>query len=154
RPPRQLLRRTSRAGIAISHQPATRQHALMVQPVRAGTLQLTSRMIQRTARELLTPLTRGDVSAEQLASQFLNAIRRRDPGLRAFLHVDEQSALAQSRDVDLRRRRGDALGRLAGLPIAVKDVLCTQGLPTTCASKILQNFIPPYDAHVVTLLKQ
>src|SRR5207302_9785436 len=56
--------------------------------------------------------------------------------------------------VDARRKRGDNLGPLAGVPVAIKDVLCTAGQPTTCGSKVLQNFKPPYDAHVITRLKQ
>src|SRR5204863_6227143 len=69
-------------------------------------------------------------------------------------HVDESAALAQARAVDAKRQRGEPLGTLAGLPVAVKDVLCTQGQPTTCGSKVLQNFVPPYDAYVITKLKQ
>src|SRR5207245_2183182 len=56
--------------------------------------------------------------------------------------------------VDAKRKRGDALGRLAGVPVALKDVLCANGRPTTCGSKMLQLFKPPYDAHVVTRLRE
>src|SRR5438876_1221658 len=79
--------------------------------------------------------------------------RRSDAKVRAFLHVDEASALEQARRVDGKRRSGQPLGALAGLPVAVKDVLCTRGQPTTCASKILKNFVPPYDAHVIGRLR-
>src|SRR5207253_2963259 len=78
----------------------------------------------------------------------------RDPTVRAFLHVDADSALEQARAVDLKHRRGEPLGPLAGVPVAIKDVLCTAGQPTTCGSKMLENFVPPYDAHVITRLKQ
>jgi aspartyl-tRNA(Asn)/glutamyl-tRNA(Gln) amidotransferase subunit A len=111
-------------------------------------------MIERTAAELSDFLCRGEISAEELTGRFLQAIRQRDPQVRAFLHVDEAGALEQARAVDSRRRGGEALGPLAGVPVAVKDVLCTRGQPTTCGSKILQNFRPPYDAHVVTRLRQ
>ena len=111
-------------------------------------------MIERTALELRSLLERGEVSAEELTGAFLQAIRQRDPRIRAFLHVNEEAALEQARAVDVRRKRGEPLGPLAGLPVAVKDILCTAGQPTTCASKILQNFVPPYDAHVITRLKQ
>jgi len=110
-------------------------------------------MIERTAAELLGFLSRGEISAEDLTGRFLQAIRDREPRVRAFLHVNEVGALQQARAVDHKRRHGEALGPLAGIPVAVKDVLCTQGQPTTCASKILQNFVPPYDAHVITRLR-
>ncbi len=111
-------------------------------------------MIERTATELLAGLSKGTSTAEAVTSEFLQAIRQRDPRVRAFLHVDEAVALEQARAVDGKRKRGDRLGPLAGVPVAIKDVLCTAGQPTTCSSKILQNFKPPYDAHVITRLKQ
>src|SRR5947209_6331713 len=111
-------------------------------------------MIERTAAELRTLLRQGDLSAETLAGDFLEAIRGRDPRVKAFLHVDEAAVLEQARAVDARRKRGEALGALAGLPVAVKDVLCVRGQPTTCGSKVLQKFVPPYDAHVISRLKQ
>jgi aspartyl-tRNA(Asn)/glutamyl-tRNA(Gln) amidotransferase subunit A len=111
-------------------------------------------MIQRTAAELRRLLADGGVSAEALTAQFLDSIRRRDPQVKAFLFVDEDDALDQARAVDAKRKRGDALGPLAGLPVALKDVLCTRGQPTTCASKILRRFRPPYDAHVVERLRR
>ncbi len=111
-------------------------------------------MTNRSAAELLQLLTRGEVSAEQLTQHFLKAIRERDSAIGAFLHADEEAALAQARAADAKRKQGEQLGALAGLPVAVKDILCTQGQRTTCGSKILQNFVPPYDAHVITRLKQ
>jgi len=111
-------------------------------------------MIERTATELSQHLARGETTSEAVTGEFLKAIRQRDEKVRAFLHVDESAALNQARAVDAKRKRGDKLGPLAGVPIAIKDVLCTEGVRTTCGSKILQNFMPPYDAHVVTRLKQ
>jgi aspartyl-tRNA(Asn)/glutamyl-tRNA(Gln) amidotransferase subunit A len=109
-------------------------------------------MTDRTAVELLHAQSQGE-SAEAITSAYLAAVCDRDPKVKAFLHLDE-SALPQARAVDAKRKRGEPLGRLAGVPVAVKDVLCTQGMRTTCASKILENFVPPYDAHVITQLKQ
>src|SRR5436853_6380572 len=97
----------------------------------------TPALTDRPASELLALLSRGEVSAEDLTSRFLQAVRTRDPHVRAFLHVDEDDALAQARAVDARRRRGEPPGPLAGLPVAVKDVLCTRGQPTTCGSRML-----------------
>jgi aspartyl-tRNA(Asn)/glutamyl-tRNA(Gln) amidotransferase subunit A len=111
-------------------------------------------MIERTAVELLISLANGETTSEALTAAYLRAIRERDPKTRTFLHVDEQSALTQARAIDEKRRRRQAVGLLAGIPVAVKDVLCTKGQPTTCGSKILENFVPPYDAHVITRLRQ
>jgi aspartyl-tRNA(Asn)/glutamyl-tRNA(Gln) amidotransferase subunit A len=111
-------------------------------------------MIEAPAHELLTSLQEGDISAETLATAFLKAIRERDTSLHSFLHVEEEEVLAEARNIDAKRRAGEPVGKFAGLPIAIKDILCTQGQPTTCASKILNNFVPPYDAHVITRLRQ
>src|SRR5882757_8785398 len=111
-------------------------------------------MIERTASELQGALSRREITSEALTGQYLQAIRQRDPRVKAYLHVDEDAALASARAIDQRRQKGDKLGRLAGMPIAIKDVLCTEGVPTTCGSKILEKFVPPYDAHVITRLKQ
>jgi aspartyl-tRNA(Asn)/glutamyl-tRNA(Gln) amidotransferase subunit A len=111
-------------------------------------------MIERSAGQLIAGISRGEISSEAVTQAYLDSIRQNDPKIKAFLHVDESAALEQARAVDLKRGRGEPLCPLAGLPVAVKDVLCIRGQPTTCGSKILQRFIPPYDAHVVTRLKQ
>jgi aspartyl-tRNA(Asn)/glutamyl-tRNA(Gln) amidotransferase subunit A len=111
-------------------------------------------MTDHSTVELLDALRRGEITSEALTGRYLEAIRQREPRVRAFLHVDEADALGQARAADARRKRGDQIGLLAGMPVAIKDVLCTKGQPTTCGSKVLQNFVPPYDAHVITRLKQ
>jgi aspartyl-tRNA(Asn)/glutamyl-tRNA(Gln) amidotransferase subunit A len=110
-------------------------------------------MIHLTAHELLASLNKGDITAESLTQQYLDAIRQRDPNIKAFLYVDEPGSLEQARQIDAKRKRAEKLGSLAGIPIAVKDVLCTKGQRTTAGSKMLPNFVPPYDAHVVSRLK-
>jgi aspartyl-tRNA(Asn)/glutamyl-tRNA(Gln) amidotransferase subunit A len=111
-------------------------------------------MTHLTAHELLAALRTGSLTAEALAQQHLDAIRRLEPRLQAFLHVDEANVLEQARAVDAKRQRDEPLGLLAGLPVAIKDVLCTAGRPTTCGSKMLRHFKPPYDAHVIERLRQ
>ena len=110
-------------------------------------------MIERTVAELIAAQNQGE-TAVAITEAFLVAIQKRDPLVKAYLHVDENAAREQAKEVDARRKSGKALGRLAGVPIAIKDVLCTKGVPTTCGSKMLQNFVPPYDAHVVTRLRE
>jgi aspartyl-tRNA(Asn)/glutamyl-tRNA(Gln) amidotransferase subunit A len=111
-------------------------------------------LTRQTSSQLADLLARGEVTSRQLVEQFLAAIRQRDSVLRAFLHVDEASVLEQADTSDTRRRNGEPIGLLEGLPVVTKDNLCIRGQPTTCGSKILQNFRPPYDAHVITRLRQ
>jgi aspartyl-tRNA(Asn)/glutamyl-tRNA(Gln) amidotransferase subunit A len=106
-----------------------------------------------SAVDLVAAVHRGDVSAVQCAEAFLRRIEQVDGKVNAFLKVDRDGALARAADVDARRKAGRPLGPLAGLPVAVKDVLCTADLPTTCASKMLAGFRPPYDAEVVRRLR-
>jgi len=89
------------------------------------------------------------VSSEELTRLFVGRIARLDPGLNAFITVDEEKALASARAADARIARGDAVP-LSGIPIAHKDLFCAKGWKTTCGSKMLANFISPYDAHVVS----
>ena len=110
-------------------------------------------MIDLTATQLVSKLATGEVSSVELTRGYLDRIKQYDGAVRAFLRVDADKALAQAEAVDRRRTSGKPLGRLAGLPVAVKDVLCSQGEPTTCASRILENFRPPYDATAVARLK-
>ena len=111
-------------------------------------------LIHQTAGGLAGLLSRGEITSRQLVEEFLAAIRQRDPLLHAFLHVDEAGALEQADASDARRRRGEPPRLLEGLPVAVKDNLCIRGQPTTCASKALANFRPPYDAHVIGRIRQ
>lgn len=106
-----------------------------------------------TSGELLMRLDRGDLSSGDITTAYLDAIAARDGQVQAFLHVDRERALAQARAVDEKRRRGARVGRLGGLPVAVKDVICAAGEPTTCGSRMLKSFVPPYDGHVITRLK-
>ena len=110
--------------------------------------------LELSAVDLVTAIRRGEASAVQVAEAFLGRIEKANGSINAFLHVDREAALARAADIDARRKAGKTLGALAGLPVAVKDALCTSDQPTTCASKMLAGFRPPYDAHVVAKLRQ
>ncbi|MDR1855461.1 MAG: Asp-tRNA(Asn)/Glu-tRNA(Gln) amidotransferase subunit GatA [Azoarcus sp.] len=92
------------------------------------------------------------ISSVELASVFLDRIATLEPKLNAFVTVDRERALADAKAADARIAKGEA-GPLTGIPLAHKDVFCTEGVLTSCGSKMLANFVSPYDAHVVTLLK-
>ena len=111
-------------------------------------------IITRPAHEQAALLAAGEVSAVELAQAHLDQIEAINPALNAFLHVDADGALATAAEIDARRAAGERLSQLAGVPIAVKDNFCTSGLPTTCGSRMLEGWIPPYDATVVTRLKE
>lgn len=99
-------------------------------------------------------LAKGEVSAEELAREHYKRIDAVDGKVRAFLHLDRDGALAAAKDVDARRSKGEDLPPLAGVPLALKDVMTQKGIPTTCGSKMLEGWRPPYDSTVVTNLKR
>ena len=111
-------------------------------------------LLTRPAHELAELLRSGEVTSEELTSLHLEQIEALNPTLNAFLVVDADGALKAARDVDARRAAGEALGPLAGIPIAVKDNFCTRDLPTTCGSRMLEGWVPPYDATVITRLRE
>jgi aspartyl-tRNA(Asn)/glutamyl-tRNA(Gln) amidotransferase subunit A len=96
---------------------------------------------------------RGELSAEKATEHVLERIGALNGEVHAFLHVARESALEQARAVDRKRARGEPLGKLAGVPIAIKDAICTRGLPSTAGSKILEGYVPPYDATVIARLR-
>ncbi len=105
-------------------------------------------MLNAPLTELSASLAGGKVSSVELTQLFLDRIAKLDGGLNAFITVDPARALGEARAADARRAAGDT-GPLLGIPVAHKDIFCTQGMATTCGSKMLANFVAPYDAHVV-----
>jgi aspartyl-tRNA(Asn)/glutamyl-tRNA(Gln) amidotransferase subunit A len=106
-----------------------------------------------SAGELVVAVRTGARSAREVTEAALADVAARDGQIHAFLEVLEDEALAQADTVDLAVAQGRDPGPLAGVPVALKDNLCTRGLPTTCGSKILEGWRPPYDATVVQLLR-
>ena len=107
-----------------------------------------------TIRELHQQLIQREISAVELAEQTFQRITQVEPEVHAFLTLTRERALAQARRVDEKIRAGEALSPLAGIPVALKDNLCTIGAPMTCASKILQGYMPPYESTVTHKLDE
>ncbi|GAA4670474.1 Asp-tRNA(Asn)/Glu-tRNA(Gln) amidotransferase subunit GatA [Frondihabitans cladoniiphilus] len=113
---------------------------------------MTHDLIRLSAADLASKLTAGEVSSVEATQAHLDRIAAVDGDVHAFLHVSE-TALDAARAVDAARAAGEPLGELAGVPIAIKDVLCTIDMPSTAGSRILEGWIPPYDATVVAKLR-
>ena len=105
-----------------------------------------------TLIELRTALRRGDISSVAATEAMLDRIVAQDNALQSYLTITDELALAQAREADARLAKGER-SPLLGVPVAVKDIICTDGVPTTAGSKILEGFVPPYDAFVVQQLK-
>lgn len=103
-------------------------------------------------RELHQQLISKERSAVELAQAALEQIQQLEPTLHSFLLVTADRALEQARQVDAKLMAGEEISLLAGIPIGIKDVLCTQGIATTCGSLMLQNFVPPYESTVTQKL--
>jgi aspartyl-tRNA(Asn)/glutamyl-tRNA(Gln) amidotransferase subunit A len=110
-------------------------------------------LTKKTAAELAAAVAAGEVSAVEITSAHLERIGAVDGEVRAFLHVAADDALAQAREVDRKRAAGEPLGTLAGVPVAVKDLYTTIGMPTTCGSKILEGWVPPYESTITQRLR-
>ncbi len=111
-------------------------------------------MINKSAAEMAAALSAGEITSVELTQAHLDQIAKVDSEVHAFLHVDREGALSQARDVDEKRKSGEKMSPLSGVPLALKDVLTQKGIPTTCGSKMLEGWRPPYDSTVVTRLKE
>jgi aspartyl-tRNA(Asn)/glutamyl-tRNA(Gln) amidotransferase subunit A len=111
-------------------------------------------MITHSAHEMSEAMASGEITSEALTQQHFDRIAEVDEDVHAFLYLDHEGAMAQARAVDKARANGEKLGLLAGVPLALKDVMVQRGIPTTAGSKILEGWRPPYDSTVVTKLKE
>ena len=109
--------------------------------------------IHSTAADMASALAAKEISSIELTKQHLDRIASVDGKINAFLHIDNAGALEQAEAIDKKRASGEKLSPLAGVPIAVKDILAQKGIPTTAGSKILEGWRPPYDSTVVAKLK-
>lgn len=110
-------------------------------------------MIRSSAAEMADALAKKEITSVELTEAHLDRIAAVDTQVHAFLHVDREGALSQAAAVDAKRAAGEKLATLAGVPLALKDVMTQKGIPTTAGSKILEGWRPPYDSTVVTNLK-
>jgi aspartyl-tRNA(Asn)/glutamyl-tRNA(Gln) amidotransferase subunit A len=111
-------------------------------------------MIEKSATEMAAALADGSLTSVQLTQAHLDRIADVDSQVKAFLYIDSEGALSQAAEVDKKRAAGEKLSPLAGVPLALKDVMVQKGIPTTCGSKMLEGWRPPYDATVVRKLKE
>ena len=106
-----------------------------------------------TIHELQELLARRQVSAVELTQDVLGRIEKVEPKVKSYITLDPEGAMKQAEAADKALKAGTG-GMLCGIPLSIKDVLCTEGMRTTCGSRILENFVPPYDAAVIQKLKQ
>ncbi|MGH9252521.1 MAG: amidase, partial [Acidimicrobiales bacterium] len=111
-------------------------------------------LTRMTAAELAAAVKAGETSAVDVAQAHLDRIGAVDTAVHAFLHVNTEGAIDAAEAVDERRASGEELGPLAGVPLALKDVFTTADMPTTCGSKILEGWRPPYDATITRRLRE
>src|ERR1019366_9770988 len=109
--------------------------------------------IRSTAAEMAAALAAGTTTSVELTKAHFAQIEKVDVAVHAFLYLDKEGALDQARESDVKRAKGEVPSPLAGVPLALKDVIVQKGIPTTCGSKILEGWRPPYDATVATKLK-
>ena len=107
-----------------------------------------------TAHEIREKYNKKELSVVEVTKAFLNKIKEEDSKINAFITVTEEEALKCAEEVQALFNQGEKLGSLAGIPIVIKDNICTKGVKTTCSSKMLENFISPYDATVIQKLKE
>ena len=110
-------------------------------------------LLHLNAQQVRQGIKNGYFSAQEYISQILERIQKVDDKINAFITVDNDGALRQASLIDKKVRSGEKIGTLAGVAVSIKDNICTQGLKTTCASKLLKEYVPPYDATVVNRLK-
>lgn len=111
-------------------------------------------MSNKTALEIAKAVQSGEQSARSVVEGYLANIDAREADIHAFNYVMRDEALAAADDIDARIKKGENVGPLAGVPVALKDNMCTDGVPTTCSSKILDGWKPPYDATAVQKLRE
>ncbi len=115
---------------------------------------MSLRLLESTALQIQEKILSKEIRAKDVIKLFFERMKDIEPHVQAYITINEEDAIKKATEIDKKLERNEKLGLLAGIPIAIKDNICTKNLHTTCASKILKNFIPPYDAFAVKRLKE
>ena len=107
-----------------------------------------------TARETIQKIQGNEATAEECVHAVFETIHNLEDNINAYVTLVEEEALKKAKQIDRKISEGKPVGKLAGVAIAVKDAICTQGIATTCSSRMLKNFVPPYDAEVIERIKR
>lgn len=105
-----------------------------------------------TVHELIEKLEKKELTSTEIIQSYVDRIKEKEPEVQAFVTILEEEALKQAKNIDEKRKLGEITNKLAGIPIGIKDNMCTKGIKTTCSSRMLENFVSPYDATVVEKL--
>lgn len=109
-------------------------------------------LYELTVHELTDKLEKGEITSEEVVKSYFDRIKEKDGSIQAYITTLEEQAIAKAKQVDSKRKAGEKLGKFAGIPIGIKDNMCITGTRTTCSSKMLENFVAPYDATVIEKL--
>ncbi len=113
-----------------------------------------SKLHELTARETVEKIRNNEATAEEYVQAVFERIHKLEDKVNAFVTLVEEEGLKKAKEIDRKVSKGKQVGKLAGVAIAVKDAICTKGTPTTCSSRMLENFVPPYDAEVIERIKR
>ena len=106
-------------------------------------------LYELTVHELIEKLDKKEITSSQITESYLKRISEKEKDVQAFVTVTDEDAIKKSKEIDEKIKNGEIQNKLAGIPIGIKDNMCTRGIKTTCSSKMLENFVAPYDATVV-----
>lgn len=112
------------------------------------------KLYELTAQETLQKIHAKEVTAEECVQAVFERIHKLEPIINAYVTLTEEQAIKKAKEIDLKISKEKKVGKLAGISIAIKDAICTHGISTTCSSRMLENFVPPYDAEVIQRIKQ